>query len=75
MAWVVMVVVGIAGCSFVNFDIWDFPGQINYFDNAFDKQEIFGNCGALVFVIDAQVPSSCFLASPVNRREGGFVCV
>lgn len=39
----------------MNFDILDFPGQIDFFDSsAFDAQEIFGNCGALVFVIDVQ---------------------
>lgn len=41
--------------SFVQFQIWDFPGQIDFFDPAFDADMIFGGCGALVFVIDAQV--------------------
>lgn len=40
--------------SFVQFQIWDFPGQIDIFDNCFDSDMIFGGCGALVFVIDAQ---------------------
>lgn len=40
--------------SFVQFFIWDFPGQIDFFDPTFDCQMIFGDCGALVFVIDAQ---------------------
>ena len=35
--------------------IWDFPGQIDFFDPAFDSEHIFGGCGALIFVIDAQV--------------------
>ena len=35
--------------------IWDFPGQIDFFDPAFDSEVLFANCGALVFVIDAQV--------------------
>lgn len=35
--------------------IWDFPGQIDFFDPAFDSEVLFGHCGALVFVIDAQV--------------------
>lgn len=35
--------------------IWDFPGQIDFFDPAFDSEMIFGSCNALVFVIDAQV--------------------
>ncbi|XP_077296257.1 ras-related GTP binding C/D [Arctopsyche grandis] len=40
--------------SYVQFQIWDFPGQIDFFDPAFDSDVIFGGCGALVFVIDAQ---------------------
>jgi Ras-related GTP-binding protein C/D len=41
--------------SFVQFQIWDFPGQIDFFDPTFDSDQIFGGCcGALVFVIDAQ---------------------
>ncbi|KAB0795787.1 hypothetical protein PPYR_09848 [Photinus pyralis] len=40
--------------SFVQFQIWDFPGQIDFFDSTFDSDMIFGGCGALVFVIDAQ---------------------
>lgn len=44
----------ISNSSFVQFQIWDFPGQIDFFDSAFDSETIFGSCGALVFVIDAQ---------------------
>eukprot|EP01112_Ceratiomyxa_fruticulosa_P003308 TRINITY_DN1367_c0_g1_i4.p3 TRINITY_DN1367_c0_g1~~TRINITY_DN1367_c0_g1_i4.p3 ORF type:complete len:332 (+),score=79.12 TRINITY_DN1367_c0_g1_i4:30-1025(+) len=44
----------ISNSSFVQFQIWDSPGQIDYFDPAFDSEMIFGGCGALVFVIDAQ---------------------
>lgn len=40
--------------SFVRFQIWDFPGQIDFFDPTFDSEVIFGGCNALVFVIDAQ---------------------
>ena len=45
----------ISNSSFVQFQIWDFPGQINFFDTTFDSEMIFGGCGALIFVIDAQV--------------------
>lgn len=45
----------ISNSSFVQFQIWDFPGQIDFFDPTFDSDMIFGGCGALVFVIDAQV--------------------
>ena len=44
----------ISNSSFVQFQIWDFPGQIDFFDQTFDSEAIFSNCGALVFVIDSQ---------------------
>jgi len=44
----------ISNSSFVQFQIWDFPGQLDFFDPAFDSEMIFSGCGALVFVIDAQ---------------------
>ena len=45
-------------CSFVVFQIWDLPGHLDYFDSTFDSEKIFGGCGALIFVIDAQVSDS-----------------
>lgn len=39
--------------TFVRFQCWDFPGQIDFFDPAFDSEIIFKRCDALVFVIDA----------------------
>jgi len=47
----------VSNSSFVQFQIWDFPGQIDFFDSTFDTDMIFGGAGALIFVIDAQV---CF---------------
>eukprot|EP01133_Synstelium_polycarpum_P014957 gene14957-17684_t len=44
----------ISNSSFVQFQIWDFPGQLDFFDPAFDYESILNNCGAIVFVIDAQ---------------------
>lgn len=44
----------ISNSSFVQFQIWDIPGQIDFFDPTFDSEYIFGGCGALIFVIDAQ---------------------
>lgn len=44
----------VSNSSFVQFQIWDFPGQIDFFDGTFDAETIFGGCAALVFVIDAQ---------------------
>lgn len=40
--------------SFMDFQVWDFPGQLDYFDPTFDTNEIFSEIGALVWVIDAQ---------------------
>ncbi|KAI6246443.1 GTP-binding protein gtr2 [Erysiphe necator] len=40
--------------SFMDFQVWDFPGQINYFDRSFDLDAIFGGIGALIWVVDAQ---------------------
>ncbi|TRY84637.1 hypothetical protein DNTS_001361 [Danionella cerebrum] len=44
----------ISSSSFVNFQIWDFPGQVDFFDPTFDYKMIFRGTGALIFVIDAQ---------------------
>ncbi|KAI9897078.1 hypothetical protein N3K66_008100 [Trichothecium roseum] len=40
--------------SFMDFQVWDFPGQIDIFDTGFDLEAIFGEIGALIWVIDAQ---------------------
>ncbi|KAI8810843.1 hypothetical protein BJ742DRAFT_798934 [Cladochytrium replicatum] len=40
--------------SYIDFQIWDFPGQIDFSENSFDHDSLFARCGALVFVIDAQ---------------------
>ncbi|KAG6002993.1 hypothetical protein E4U21_002468 [Claviceps maximensis] len=41
--------------SFMDLQVWDFPGQINVFDNPeFDMDAIFGGSGALIWIIDAQ---------------------
>lgn len=40
--------------SFVSFSIWNFPGQMDFFDQNFNDDIFSGISGALVFVIDAQ---------------------
>lgn len=40
--------------SFMDFQVWDFPGQIDFLDQSFDLDAIFGEIGALIWVIDAQ---------------------
>ena len=54
--------------------IWDFPGQIDFFDPAFDSEHIFGGCGALIFVIDAQVSHARLIALPPSSYCGLFGC-
>ncbi|XP_042295558.1 ras-related GTP-binding protein C [Sceloporus undulatus] len=44
----------VSNSSFVNFQIWDFPGQMDFFDPTFDYEMIFRGTGALIYVIDAQ---------------------
>ena len=44
----------VSNSSFVQFAIWDFPGQIDFFDPAFESEKVFDRTGAIVFVIDAQ---------------------
>lgn len=39
----------------MDFQVWDFPGQIDIFENpSFDIDAMFGEIGALIWVIDAQ---------------------
>jgi Ras-related GTP-binding protein C/D len=38
----------------MDFQVWDFPGHLDYFDAAFDTENIFNEIGALIWVIDAQ---------------------
>eukprot|EP00096_Caligus_rogercresseyi_P011188 TRINITY_DN4325_c0_g1_i1.p1 TRINITY_DN4325_c0_g1~~TRINITY_DN4325_c0_g1_i1.p1 ORF type:complete len:378 (-),score=174.34 TRINITY_DN4325_c0_g1_i1:114-1247(-) len=44
----------IAHSSYVQFSIWDFPGQIDFLDSSFNAEKIFKGTGAIIFVIDAQ---------------------
>jgi len=38
----------------MDFQVWDFPGQIDIMDPSYDMDAIFGQIGALIWVIDAQ---------------------
>jgi Ras-related GTP-binding protein C/D len=38
----------------MDFQVWDFPGQLELLDPSFDLEEVFGSLGAIVWVIDAQ---------------------
>lgn len=39
----------------MDFQVWDFPGQVDWLDDGtFDTDSIFGELGALIWVIDAQ---------------------
>ena len=43
-----------ANSSFVQFEVWDFPGHVDTTSAAVKPEVTFGGCGALVWVIDAQ---------------------
>ena len=70
----------ISNSSFVNFQIWDFPGQMDFFDPTFDYEMIFRGTGALIYVIDAQVVGnddvyfSSLMAEDVGTKEGCLSC-
>jgi len=44
----------ISNSSFVQFQIWDFPGDFEFDDRNYDPDHIFKGCGALIYVVDAQ---------------------
>uniref|UniRef100_A0A8C6RPA4 Ras-related GTP-binding protein n=1 Tax=Nannospalax galili TaxID=1026970 RepID=A0A8C6RPA4_NANGA len=44
----------ISNSSFVNFQIWDFPEHMGFFDPSFDYEMLFSGTGALIYIIDAQ---------------------
>ena len=37
----------------MDFQVWDMPGQIDYLDQGFDADIIFGGVGAMIWVLDA----------------------
>ena len=44
----------IANSSFVQFEVWDFPGHVDTSSDAVKPESTYGGCGALVWVIDSQ---------------------
>lgn len=65
----------VSSSSFVSFQIWDFPGQIDFFDPTFDYEMIFRGTGALIFVIDSQVRSQAASESIFNALSKHLVSV
>lgn len=56
----------ISTSSFVSFSIWNFPGQMDSFDQNFSDDIFSGISGALVFVIDAQDDYTDALSNLLN---------
>ncbi|CAG8478003.1 12737_t:CDS:2 [Acaulospora morrowiae] len=50
-----LLIVGLRRWPFIDFQVWDFPEQLDFFDPTFDTSAIFGEYEALIFVINAQV--------------------
>ena len=40
--------------SFRDFQLWDLPGQLNFLNGSFDTDSIYGEAGAMVWVLDSQ---------------------
>ena len=49
-----LVMNNIANSSFVQFQVWDFPGHVDTASAAVRPEITFADCGALVWVVDAQ---------------------
>ncbi|KAL8767648.1 MAG: hypothetical protein Q9209_005907 [Squamulea sp. 1 TL-2023] len=58
---------------FMDFQIWDLPGQIDYLSSSFDSSSIFSNVGGIIWVIDAQdnylEPISRFTSAVVTLTD------
>lgn len=50
----ILIFLDISDCSFIKFQIWDFPGHIDFCDSGFLSDSLFCESGAIIFVIDAQ---------------------
>mmetsp|Transcript_11010 Transcript_11010/g.18181 ORF Transcript_11010/g.18181 Transcript_11010/m.18181 type:complete len:363 (-) Transcript_11010:291-1379(-) len=70
----------VANNPFVQFQIWDFPGDYDfrgdlvYGGQLIDEAAVFGQCAALILVIDAQgepYPDACARLVEVARRAHG----
>ncbi|KAI5813981.1 Gtr1/RagA G protein conserved region-domain-containing protein [Pyronema omphalodes] len=57
--------------SFMDFQVWDFPGQLDYLDDTFDFDNIFGELGALIWVIDAQDE----ILDPLSRLHSTIIAL
>ncbi|KAL8777176.1 MAG: hypothetical protein Q9213_007977 [Squamulea squamosa] len=59
--------------QFMDFQIWDLPGQIDYLSSSFDSTSIFSNVGGIIWVIDAQdnylEPISRFTSAVVTLTD------
>lgn len=44
----------VSSSSFIQFQVWEYPGQMNAFDPNFDAASVFEGCGAIIYIIDAQ---------------------
>lgn len=59
----------------MDFQIWDLPGQIDYFDPDFNTESIFGGVGGMVWVLDAGddfVPTISRLTATILSLRDSF---
>lgn len=55
----------------MDFQVWDFPGQLDFLDDTFDFDNIFGELGALIWVIDAQDE----ILDPLSRLHSTIIAL
>lgn len=62
----------------MDFQVWDFPGQVDFLDPTWDVHHIFGERGALIYVIDAQdeyLDAIIHLNSAILHLQQHFPCL
>ncbi|VDP89945.1 unnamed protein product [Echinostoma caproni] len=62
----------VSECSFIKFQIWDFPGHVNFCDEMFQSDAIFLASCAIIFIIDAQDDYHEALCSLHSTLETAF---
>ncbi|KXS20524.1 hypothetical protein M427DRAFT_52125 [Gonapodya prolifera JEL478] len=58
--------------SFIDFEVWDFPGTTDPRDETWDPESVFRRTGALVFIIDAQDDYSEALSLLYSTVEAAY---
>ena len=63
----------IANSSFVQFEVWDYPGHVDTSSAAVKPESTYGGCGAVVWVIDAQEEMNSGVAEAIARLHATII--